>query len=119
MVLSDWKKDLWDARPDWGRSLHSDEWWALVNHVIDHVTFPSADVWTGCHQSEPTVPLCWLAVRGVQLLHKHARISVSEHPELAARLERELTEHTACISAPFNPFMELKLSKATPAKVAA
>jgi hypothetical protein len=83
MVLSDWKKGLWDSRPDWGRALHSDEWWALVNHVIDTISLPSAEVWMACHESEPDVPLCWVAVRDGGFLHMHARISVSAEPELA------------------------------------
>ncbi len=109
MVLSDWKKELWDSRPDWGRSLQSEEWWALVNHVIDSISLPSADVWMACHRNEARVPLCWVAVRDGAFLHMHARFSVAQEPELAARLERTLTEHAQGRPAPFNPFMELKL----------
>lgn len=112
LVKSDWKKGLWDLRPDWGRALHSDEWWALVNHVIDRVTLPSVTVYMACHRDEPQVPLCWIAVRDGGFLHMHARISVQKEPELAARLERALLEHPSLGAqgrpAPFNPFQELK-----------
>lgn len=108
MILSDWKKDLWEARPAWGQSLRSDEWWALVNHVIDRITLPSAAVWIGCHRDEPIVPLCWAAARDGAFLHMHARVSVHEQPDLAARLEQELLAHAQGRPAVFNPFLELK-----------
>ena len=111
MVLSDWKKGLWDERPDWGRALQSDEWWALVNHAIDCISLPTAKVWMVCHQREPNVPLCWVAVRDGSFLHMHARVSIRDEPELAARLERTLLDHAQGRPAPFNPFRELKLLK--------
>jgi hypothetical protein len=110
LVLSDWKKDLWDARPAWGRALRSEEWWALVNHVIDHVTLPSATVWMACHRNEPSVPLSWMAARDGKRLHAHARISIHQEPELAASLYKALIEYTPKwdILDAFNPFLELK-----------
>lgn len=111
MVLSDWKKGLWDARPDWGRALQSDEWWALINHVIDRVSLPSCAVWMACHRDEPTVPLCWVAVRDGAFLHMHARSSVHREPELAAEIERDLLAHDAVGAQgrlSFNPYLELK-----------
>lgn len=115
MVLSDWKKSLWDSRPDWGRGIHSDEWWALVNYVIDRITLPSSRVFMACHPSEPVVPLGWIAVREDFCLASHSRKSVNDEPELAAHLERSLWEHALPSSvfgigrrAHFNPFTELK-----------
>lgn len=108
MVLSDWKKSLWDERPGWGRALHSDEWWALVNYVIDRISLPSAAVWMACHVDEPDVPLCWAAVRDWVFLYLHARPSVRMEPELAAFIELSLRSHVHGESKPFNPFHELK-----------
>lgn len=113
LVLSDWKKDLWDDRPDWGRALHSDEWWALMNHVLDTITLPSSTVWMACHRDEEIVPLCWLAERGGVVLHMHASASARKDTELAARLERSLTEHACAIPGAFNPFIELKQARRT------
>lgn len=108
MVLSDWKRGLWDERPAWGRALHSEEWWALINHVIDGITLPSVTVWMACHRRTPDVPLCWAAVRRSEALHMYARSSVRETPELAAFLHRSLLDHARARAAPFNPFQELK-----------
>jgi hypothetical protein len=123
LVLSDWKRDLWDAliddrkegTPNWGLSLQSEEWWALVNHVLDRITLPSATVWMACHRDEPNVPLCWVAARDGMHLDSHSRVSVRDEPELAAYLQRSLWEHAMPKSrfgiggrAAFNPFLELK-----------
>jgi hypothetical protein len=111
LVLSDWKRNLWDEHPDWGRSLQSDEWWALVNHVLDTVTLPGCTVTMACHRDEESIPLAWLAARGTFILHMHATSNVRRDAELAARLERALLSHSGGEVAPFNPFMELKLRR--------
>lgn len=108
MVLSDWKRSLWDAHPSWGRALLSDEWWALVNFVIDRLTFQKCKVWVVCHLKEPSVPLGWVATREGVTLHSHARAAVRDEPELAAYLERTLLEHAQSRPGTFNPFQELK-----------
>lgn len=107
MVLSDWKRDLRDQKPAWGLSLQAPEWWALVNHVIDRHTLPSASVLVACHRNEPSFGLCWLAYRrGV--LHLHATKDVMREPDLAAYLERSLRDHAPKGVEEFNPFLELK-----------
>jgi hypothetical protein len=106
LVLSDWKKDLKDARPEWGAALRWDEWWALVNHVIDRLALPSARVYVICHRDEERIPLAWAAVRDGAVLHLHAAAAVLADPELAARLETQLT--APYLKARFNPFEELK-----------
>lgn len=109
MVLSDWKKDLWDAKPTWGAHMYSSEWWAIVNHVMDNITLPSVVVLMACHRNEGSVPLCWLASRSGVIVHMHARVSVREEPELAAYLEMALRAHCGAIEPePFNPFAEMK-----------
>jgi hypothetical protein len=108
MVKSDWKKDVREAHPQWGASLYLEEWWALVNHVVDTISLPTSEVWMACHRSEPEVPLAWLAVRKGEVLHRHARAAVQREPELAARLELALLEHTRGQVADWNPFLELK-----------
>jgi hypothetical protein len=110
MVCSDWKKDLRDEGPAWGKALHGDEWWALVNFVINRVTVPTSVVLMVCHTNEPSVPLAWLATRDRLILHTYARVSVREDPELAAFLERTLREHSGAHTdaLDFNPFLELK-----------
>lgn len=109
MVLSDWKRGLWDERPSWGRALHSDEWWSLVNFVMDAITLPSCEVRMICHTDEGSVPLGWAAMRAGRVLRLHAKASVQASPELAARLERKLLESVASpVAETFNPFMELR-----------
>lgn len=106
MVLSDWKKDLWESKPLWGLALHSAEWWALVNHVIDRFTLPSSHVRMACHRSEVSVPLAWVANRDNAVLHTHATRSVLAEPDLAAFIERTLLDGQE--RAQLNPFLELK-----------
>lgn len=108
MVLSDWKKDLKEADPPWGKNIPWEEWWALINHVVDRITLPSATVLMACHRNEPSVPLCWVAVRDGLFLHMHARTSIREDPELAVHLEKALLSHAQGRPEPYNPFMELK-----------
>lgn len=109
MVKSDWKRDLADRSwRDWGCGLRSDEWWALVNHVVDTISLPSANVFMACHNEEPDVPLAWMAVRQMAILHHHARASVHDEPDLAARVYRELADRTGGVEARWNPFTEMK-----------
>lgn len=108
LVLSDWKRGLWDARPAWGKALPSTEWWALVNFVLDHVTLPSADVWMACHRSEEDVPIAWLAAREDGILFAHATRKVHEDPKLAAYIESSLRRHAGVEAVDWNPFLELK-----------
>lgn len=108
LVLSAWKKDLWDQKPDWGRALRSEEWWALVNHAIDNITLPSSDVWMACHRDEESVPLAWLVARDLLVIHVHAVASVTDDSELAAIIESSLRTKAPGELLNFNPFMELK-----------
>ena len=123
MVLSNWKKELWEQRRErgWSRGLEERDYWALVNHVLDKITLPACDVVMGCHFSDPETPMCWVAFRRVPGLHireivyLYARKSVRQDPALAAGLERQLLfeiEHTDILFAaerrPFNPFLELR-----------
>lgn len=111
MVKSDWKRNLRDAKPAWGRALQAEEWWALVNFVVDHISLPSCQVWMLCHQNEPSVALCWAALRDQGLIHMHApEKMLTEEPELAAHLERELTARLDAQPTDWNPFLELKRS---------
>lgn len=121
-VLSSWKRELFDQRPvhAWGRSLSWSNFWLLVNHVIDKITFPSCETFVGCHQDTPETPLCWVAVRKIpglstyEVVYLYARKSLEDEPELAAALERELLSRVGAerrlVSErrPFNPYKELK-----------
>jgi hypothetical protein len=107
MVLSDWKKDLRDDNPPWGTALRAEEWWALVNHVLDNHTLPSVAVWMACHRNEPDIALCWLASRA-GILHMHATKDVMREPTVAAHLHRLLLDHVGEEPITFNPFLELK-----------
>lgn len=116
MVLSDWKKDLADARltPNGPHcALREWEFWALANHVVDKVTFPTAMVYMGCHADEPDVSCCWIAIRpngesAFDVLHSYARRSIRQDPELAASIERELRKY---LQVPFAPVPALNLFK--------
>lgn len=115
MILKAWKQDLWDARPSWGRGLHSEEWWTLVNYTVDEVTFPSAQSLVVCHEHEPMVPLCWAVTREGRFLHMHAVAAVHAEPELAARLEQILHERQPVrVAVDFNPFHELERVRRRP-----
>jgi len=111
MVLSDWKKDLWDARCSWARGLLAEEWWALMNHVVDDIVLPKCDVLVGTHAETPDVALLWAATREGRVLHKRARFSIQKEPQLAAALERHLHIRLAIDDfsvAELNPFAELR-----------
>ncbi len=109
LVLSAWKRDLADASwRDWGAGLQPPEWWALVNHVVDRISLPTATVMMACHEDEPEVPLAWMAVRSLAILHQHARASVHDEPHLAARLYQELATRTGALPHRWNPFLEMK-----------
>lgn len=100
-ILAGWKQDLVDLQPAWGKALQPPEWWSLVNHVLNTITFPSCEVWVATHRDEPMVPLAWAAMRdGVTL---HCRATVRD-PELAALLQRRLQ----CSDPTWNPFTEMK-----------
>lgn len=111
MVLASWKSDLWAAKPAWGASLRSPEWWALVNHVIDTVSLPSADVWVLCHRDQPTIPLAWAAKREGKTLHAWCASSVRKDLELAAHLERKIHDHVPGEPLDWNPFLELRRTR--------
>jgi hypothetical protein len=98
MVLSNWKKELWDTRnkASWSRVLQERDFWCLANHVLDRITVPSCDIFVGCHPSDTETPICWVAIRKIPALtswsvvYLYARQSLQKEPELAASLEREL-----------------------------
>ena len=111
MVLANWKASLADAKLDWSERLPGEHFWALVNYVVDHVSFPSCTVYAGCHEETPETPICWAAVRAGEVVMSYARQSVSETPELAAALERDLLTKipVPCVRGlPYNPFREMK-----------
>jgi hypothetical protein len=109
MVLSDWKLDIRDERPSWGVHMLPKEWWALVNYVVDRITYPSSTVVVACHRDEPMVPLAWLAHRSSQIIGLSCRAAIRKDPELAARIQTELLGHIGFSTfTPFNPFEELK-----------
>jgi hypothetical protein len=111
MVLKDWKKDVAELRSEtrtWGAGLQGDEFWILLNYVIDNVSLPTAAVWMACNESEPNIPLAWMAVRHLGILHQHAKPSVHAEPELAAYINRRLVERTGGLESDWNPFLELK-----------
>lgn len=111
MVLRDWKLDIADSVPAWGKGLTGPHFWTLLNHVMDAVTFPSCAIQMGCHEDEPLVPLCWGAARDGKLMHMRARESLRADPELAATLQRLLIEGMGIASTdiePFDPFAEMK-----------
>lgn len=123
MVLSNWKKELFEHRRErgWSRNIEERDYWCLVNHVVDRITLPSCLVFIGCHTIDLETPICWVAARRIQGLQTHevvylyARKSVREDPELAASLERVLL-HEVDVSGyplaverrPYNPFLELR-----------
>lgn len=98
MVLSNWKHAIRERRHEhYGphHALVDRDFWCLANYVIDRITFPSCQVFVGCHEKEPETPCCWIAVRGsgedgCEILEMYARRIVRDDPELAASLEREL-----------------------------
>lgn len=114
MVLKDWKLDINDTRPEWGRGLTGPDYWSLLNYVMDEVTFPSCAIKMGCHEDEPLVPLCWGASRDGRLMHLRARESLRAQPDLAAELQRLLMGGMSLSSAdiePWNPFAEMKRAR--------
>lgn len=117
MVLAMWKADLrFQDKSDkrsWGNRLRNGEFWALVNHVVDRITLPSAAVYVGCHPDEPETPVCWAAVRENEVLHLYARESVRKDPELAAAMQRAFLEIIESRVGPvsratYDPFKELQ-----------
>ncbi len=120
MVLGNWKAELRaDARTRrWGRGLEERDFWCLVNHVLDRITLPACRVFVGCHEDEPDVPVCWVALRrppGLStwaVVYLYVRQGLREDVELCAGLERELIARIdrpiLPDRRPFNPFLELR-----------
>lgn len=119
MVLSNWKHTLNVKRRDFYGPHHAlieRDFWHLANYVIEKITLPSAEVFIGCHESEPDTPCCWIAVRSIgedacEVLESYARQIVSKDPELAANLERELRSrlpYKRVETRNLNLFLELK-----------
>lgn len=121
MVLANWKEDLYHSRiaTRWGRDLAARNFWCLANHVVDRITFPSCEIWVGCHDNDPLTPICWAATRRIEGLQSHAivylyaRQQLREDPELAITLERALLSEVAkrrplaAERRRFNPYLEL------------
>jgi hypothetical protein len=113
MVLSDWKKELFDQRANfpWLKPLRKSDLWDLLNHVLDRITLPSSKVVVGCHESSEDVPLCWAAIRDGELLMMYARQSLRRDAELACAIEKEFRAYIVPVTdhrEHFNPFEELK-----------
>ena len=64
-ILGTWKETLDKKRrmADWGRLLRGKEYWALANLVVDTMTFPTCELWVGCHPDSPDVMAAWVATR--------------------------------------------------------
>ena len=108
MVLSAWKRDLWE-REGPRSPMRPVDWWALTNYVVDEITYPTVSVHMACYQGEPRTPLCWIVVRDGLAMHLYAKQSVMKEPELAAYIERELRKaYAPCGDGSFDPFEELR-----------
>lgn len=98
MVMTNWKRSLLEKMRKerrWGHGMREWEFWALANHVIDKISFPSCTIYVGCHPNEPAVPICWAAVRkregaGYEVAYLYARDRVLDDAELAAGVQTEL-----------------------------
>jgi hypothetical protein len=113
MVLSNWKRDLFDQRfrKPWGRGLRDQDYWRLMNHVLDRITFPSVSTFVATHQMEPEVVLAWVAVRDGLLIYTYARRKLRETALLADAVIQDVLEKlpVAAIRArEFNPYEELE-----------
>lgn len=122
MVLSNWKKELFEHRGErgWSRNIEERDYWCLVNYVLDRITLPSCLVFVGHHLIDEETPMCWVAARRIkglqtyEVVYLYARKSVRGDPELAASLERALLYEVSRICPladerrPYNPFLELR-----------
>lgn len=122
MVLSNWKRELGEYRHiyRWSSGLKPDDFWSLLNFVIDRLTLPSCVVFMGCHPSEPKVPINWVAIRkrpglsNYDVVYQYVRLGPREDPELAQSLYDSLIEKLCATHTlekkkrPFNPFNELR-----------
>ncbi len=122
MVLSNWKMQLSDEkyRFRWGKRLDGDNFWPLVNYVIDKITLPSCEVYVACYRTELTTPLCWVAIRQMpklptfEVVYLYARREIRNDAPLAAALETELLSEVqkarplVSQRRPFSPYQELR-----------
>jgi hypothetical protein len=90
MVLSNWKRDLYVCNAPWRSRMRGEDFWDLVNFVIDKLTVPSCQIFIAVHIDEPTVPIAWIATRDRTAVYLYAVGSLRKDPELAAALQREL-----------------------------
>ncbi len=112
MVLSDWKRDLFEIRREFPWSVgRKTDLWCLLNFVIDNITLPSCTIIVGGHPDSMEVPMCWAATRDQSIIMMYARPSVREDRELAFNLEKAFLHELAPAvdqREHFNPFQELK-----------
>lgn len=113
MVLANWKRELFEERVHraWGRGLRDQDYWRLVNHILDRITLPSARIFIGAHPENEGTPMIWIAVRDGLLLFSYARRSLRKDPALVERLESamlKLIPVVACRVHDFDPFRELE-----------
>lgn len=127
-VLASWKAQLSYERKEerWGNGLDRQSFWDLVNYVVDRVSMPSCEVFVASSETEPTTPLCWVAIRKVpglstfDVVFSYARLEIRKDPELAATLERALLSEVQKERPleperrKFNPFRELHHDASAP-----
>jgi len=111
MVIANWKQDL--ANPGgtraWGNGLTTPEFWAIVDHVIEKISYPSCEFTMVCHEYVRETPMAWAATRDRQILHMYARTELRKDTELAAVVQKFMLESLRPREpVDFNPIMELK-----------
>lgn len=111
LVLKDWKGDIAAMKgreAPWKNSLTPEEFWILLNTVIDKLTLPSCRVKMACHELASDTAMAWAAVREGQILHMHCKQSLLDDPELAAHVQRHLQAEVQAVVVPWNPILELR-----------
>ena len=109
LVLSDWKRDIASSSHTWKRSLTSEEFWSVLDNVVEKITFPSCMVSVACHDHTPDTPMGWAAHRDGEILHLHCRRRLLySDAELAAWLHRHLEAAIGGVVVTYNPLLELR-----------
>jgi len=115
MVLANWKQELLQERlrRGWGKGLREQDYWRLVNHVIDRITLPQSSVYIGAHPDNAGTPLMWMAVRDGVMLYSYARRSITSDRPLAEKMESAMLAQLPVVAIrihDFDPFRELERS---------
>ncbi len=114
-VLSTWKQALKISPRKWRKELDDRNFWCLVNHAVDRITFPSSIILVGCHKDSPDVPVCWVAIRKLaglstyELVYYYVRLeafTAEIYEELLSQISKDyLIAKEVC---PYNPYLELR-----------